>query len=55
MANSLIDTKDASKLLDVSPRQARKLAADGKVKVEKIGNAWAFDIDDLKRYRTSKH
>ncbi|WP_143412103.1 helix-turn-helix domain-containing protein [Arabiibacter massiliensis] len=51
MANTLVDTNDAAKLLNLSARRMRQLALDGNVKAEKIGNCWAFDIEDLKRYR----
>ena len=47
MDNSLVDTKKAAKMLNVTPQQVRNLCRDKKLKAKQISGSWIINENDL--------
>ncbi len=46
----MIDINEASKILNRTPQQLRKLCTKGKIKAQKISNSWICDKDEIIKY-----
>ena len=49
-----ISTIDAARILGISPRQAARLAEDGKIEARKVGRPWIFSRASVLRYKAAK-
>ena len=50
MDNPLIDTKEASKILNLTPQQVRNLCRSGKIPCKKISGAWVIYENEIINY-----
>jgi DNA (cytosine-5)-methyltransferase 1 len=55
MGSTLVDTKQAASLLNLTPQQVGNLCRNGKLRSQKIGGAWVIDKDEITKHydRTS--
>ena len=53
--NSLISTKKASEILNISVRRVQALIAAGRLPAHKIGNSYAINESDLKTVSARKN
>jgi excisionase family DNA binding protein len=54
MGSKLYSTKEAARILGLSPDHVKRLARDGTIKAQKLGHDWVVLSLDYKRKRKPK-